>query len=159
LITELTPNGALEDDIVATIARLLWRKQNLATLEIAQLAQNGAKQIEKANIGSLRRYGGRIDPAELIAPAERIDPAEREAAIRAAEDQAREELSDRYEFVEIGYTATADFLIDNLNLQDRLDGMIDRCLKRLLFLRGLKSISADSSSTPPKHLAEPSKAA
>ena len=38
LIVELTPIGALEDDIVATIARLLWRKKNLATLRIAELA-------------------------------------------------------------------------------------------------------------------------
>lgn len=32
LITELAPNGALECDIVANIARLTWRKNNLPTL-------------------------------------------------------------------------------------------------------------------------------
>jgi hypothetical protein len=32
LIDELKPVGALEEDIVADIARLIWRKQNLATL-------------------------------------------------------------------------------------------------------------------------------
>ena len=39
----------------------------------------------------------------------------------------------------------------DLEVQDRLDAMIDKCLKRLLFLRGLKSISASSpldSGTP-----------
>ena len=37
LIAELVPSGVLEDDIVMTIARLVWRKQNLATLRIAEL--------------------------------------------------------------------------------------------------------------------------
>jgi hypothetical protein len=32
LIAELAPTGALEEDIVANIARLVWRKRNLATL-------------------------------------------------------------------------------------------------------------------------------
>jgi len=32
LIAELGPNGALENDIVATVARLVWRKKNLETL-------------------------------------------------------------------------------------------------------------------------------
>ena len=31
LIAEYAPIGASEDDIVATMARLLWRKQNLKT--------------------------------------------------------------------------------------------------------------------------------
>ena len=40
LIAELVPSGVLEDDIVMTIARLVWRKQNLATLRIAERAQS-----------------------------------------------------------------------------------------------------------------------
>src|SRR2546430_11819813 len=39
LIAEFTPNGALEEDIVADIARLTWRKQNLATFRIAERAK------------------------------------------------------------------------------------------------------------------------
>jgi hypothetical protein len=46
LIAELTPNGALEEDIVATMARLLWRKQNLATFRIAELARRRCEQIK-----------------------------------------------------------------------------------------------------------------
>jgi hypothetical protein len=38
IIAELAPVGPLEDDIVATITRLLWRKQNLATFRKAELA-------------------------------------------------------------------------------------------------------------------------
>jgi hypothetical protein len=39
LIAELTPSGVLEDDIIADLARLVWRKQNLGTLRIAEDAQ------------------------------------------------------------------------------------------------------------------------
>jgi hypothetical protein len=38
-------------------------------------------------------------------------------------------------------------LLHELSLVDRLDGMIDRCLKRLLFVRCLKSISKALAAT------------
>ena len=64
-----------------------------------------------------------------------------------------------YELVEIGEIASVDQLMKDLEVQDRLDAMIDKCLKRLLFLRGLKSISSASTSAPRERLAAPSKAA
>src|SRR5215472_7115262 len=79
LIAELTPNGAMEEDIVATMAGLVWRKQNLATFRIA-------------------------------------------------EDQARNELGDTYELVEIGETATFGRLMTELQLEERFDTGIDKCL-------------------------------
>jgi hypothetical protein len=88
-----------------------------------------------------------------------VDPAVREAAIRAAEDQARKELGGTYKLAEIDEAATIDRLMKALEVQDRLDAMIDKCLKRLLFLRGLKSTSRPSSSSPPQRLAGPSRAA
>jgi hypothetical protein len=45
LVAELTPNGGLEDEIVATLARLLWRRSNLATFRIAKLARQRMTQI------------------------------------------------------------------------------------------------------------------
>ena len=39
LIAELTPSGSLEEDIVATIAGLVWRKQNLGTLQLRSLLE------------------------------------------------------------------------------------------------------------------------
>ena len=38
-IAEFTPSGVLENDIVMTLTRLLWRKQNLDTLHIAEHAR------------------------------------------------------------------------------------------------------------------------
>jgi hypothetical protein len=39
LISELVPNGALADDIVATITRMVWRKRNLPTFRTAEVAR------------------------------------------------------------------------------------------------------------------------
>jgi len=47
-----------------------------------------------------------------------------------------------------------------LDVKERLDGMIDKCLKRLLFVRGLKSISSPAASpAPQQRIAGPAKAA
>jgi len=146
LIAKHTPNGALENDIVATMARLLWRKENLATLRIAEFAQRHSDQlVRKADYSSYVVFD---DP----------DPAKREEAIQAAKDRAREELGDAHELVEIGEAATIDGLMNDLDVLDRLDAMVDRCVKRLLMVRGLKSMSAASSSAPPEPLAGPWKA-
>jgi hypothetical protein len=45
LIDEFAPVGALEEDLVADMARLTWRKQNLATFRTAELAKERRGQI------------------------------------------------------------------------------------------------------------------
>jgi hypothetical protein len=144
LIAEFPPEGALEDDFVASMARLLWRKQNHPTFRIAERARRRRQQLINEKLPR--------DEAPLLEFVKQVDPAVREEATRAAEDQVRKEFGDRYELVEIGETATVDALMKDLAVLDRLDSLIDRCLKRLLFVRGLKSISASPSSAPPKRL-------
>jgi hypothetical protein len=147
LIAELAPNGALEKDIVATIARLVWRKQNLGTLRIAELAQERCRRIQYAVRDAIN---GTIDPyAELQAQIEKGN--------HAAEDQVRKELGYTYEFVEIGEVATFDGLTQDLAIEEQLFAMIDKCLKRLLLVKGLKSISGTSSSAPTPRIAGPRK--
>ena len=46
LIGEFAPTGPLEQDIVETIARLTWRKQNLSTYRVAKWAKNWVSAIE-----------------------------------------------------------------------------------------------------------------
>jgi hypothetical protein len=58
----------------------------------------------------------------------------REIAMEAADDQARKELGANYPLVEIGEAATVDRLLQDLAVEERLDAMIDKCLKRLLHL-------------------------
>ena len=144
LIAELVPSGVLEDDIVMTIARLVWRKQNLATLRIAERAQSRHEEIVYEKHDN--------EPSDFN---DREDEREIE---RAAESEAQEELGEIYEFVEIGSGATFDGLTSELGIQERLDAAINRCLKQLLMVRGVKSIAAAPPSAA-KRITDPSKAA
>jgi hypothetical protein len=59
----------------------------------------------------------------------------------------------------MGEMVTIDRLMKDLNVLDRLDSMIDRALKRLLYVRGLKSLSSTSTSTSTMRLPSPQKVA
>jgi hypothetical protein len=63
-------------------------------------------------------------------------------------DEVRKELGEDFRFVEIGDTATVERLLSDLDIEERLDALVDKGLKRLLFLRGLKSLQPVPSSPP-----------
>jgi hypothetical protein len=168
LIAELLPKGALEHDIVATIARLVWRSQNLATFRLAELARKRRDAIRYEHNATIdKKYRpsrpspdlmlSYLDPGREVEAAKRreAEEAEREAAVETADRQARQELGDAHELAEIGEPTTIDRLLQDLEVEDRLSAMIDKCLKRLLFLRGLKSLSTASSSAPTQPIPEP----
>ncbi len=134
LKAELSPSGALEDDIVMTMSRLLWRKQNLMTLQIAERAQDHFNEAVYQQI-------------------------ETEEEREAAAEQVEKELGDTFELIEIGEAATFEGLEKELAVSERLDSAIARCLKQLLLVRGVKSISAEPSSVSPKRVTGPSRAA
>ena len=154
LIAELAPTGALEEDIVADIARLVWRKQNLATLRYAE-------DVRAVWFGLREKkfYEEFPDaPATPDSPLNMLSHSERAKVYEgtgAMIDEVRKELGEDFRFVEIGDTATVERLLSDLEIEERLGAMIDKCLKRLLFLRGLKSLPTASSSAPPQPMAEP----
>jgi hypothetical protein len=141
LVAEHAPSGVHGEHIVMNMARLIWRNDNLGTLCIAERAQSRCSAIyEKLNAEfSIRILGA----------------AKREENMQAAEDQARKELGDMYELVELGEAATIDGLTRELDVKERLDGLVEKCLKRLLLVRGLKSISAPPPSAPPRRIPGP----
>ena len=139
LVTEWAPNGALEGDIVATMARALWRKNNLDTLRIAKLAQDRMAQIHNAMVPCI----GEDAPSDQS----KFERTFIEKC-RAAEQQARKELGEQYALVEMGEEATIDHLMQELQVQERLDAVVDRCIKRPLMVRGLKSMSIGRASAP-----------
>lgn len=53
LIAEFSPVGTLEEDIVSDMARLIWRKQNLATFRIAELAQKRDEEIRREKVPAI----------------------------------------------------------------------------------------------------------
>jgi hypothetical protein len=154
LIAELRPDGPLESGAVATIARLTWRKQNLETFRIAESAGNRNSAIYSAKVPAppdpFASFGPHWEPA---------DPAEYRAAVEAAQAQARKELGSRYIFVEMGQEVTVSKMFDDLEVEERLDSLIDKQLKRLLFLKGLTSLPSMAPSTSMPRIEGPKKAA
>ena len=157
-IAEWTPSGVLENDIVMTITRLLWRKQNLDTLHTAEHARRRCG--ESTNSGEkiitilVRDLGSEKNEEQRRADEEnwRIEEEKREARIR-------EKFGDDYKLVELGEATTFDGLRKELDIIERLDSAITRCLKQLLLVRGVKSISAAPSSASSKRISGPPKAA
>ncbi len=78
-------------------------------------------------------------------------PEQLDKLCEQADRQAQSELGSALELVQIGDVATTDYLLDEISIIERLDGMIDRCLKRLLLVRGVKSLS---SSARPRQSSE-----
>jgi hypothetical protein len=146
LIVEFTPNGALEDETVASMAHFLWRRKNLATFRIAERVQRRMRQI-----------CGAMVPMDYAVP--QSDDADDFEVFtnkwRTAENKASEEFGELYGLVEMGEEATVDRLMKDLEVLERLDALIDKCLKRLLYLRGFKSLTSGSSSAPLPRLTGP----
>jgi hypothetical protein len=101
LISELVPNGALADDIVATITRMVWRKRNPLTFQIAEAARFKYEVI-------MRREFSRMLPDQTPPPefqGEVYSEADAEK-FNAIYDVARKELGDdAYTLANVGETA------------------------------------------------------
>src|SRR6516165_9292446 len=128
IIAELAPVGALEEDLVGTIARLLWRKQNLAILRIVEFA---------------RQHGVEFQAEKPFFRIERLV------------DQTREELGENYELVEIGETATVGRLLEDLQVEERLDATIDKCLKRFSRIFRVATTRSRSAAHSPQPVPGP----
>src|SRR5262249_10549629 len=135
-------------------ASCVWGNQNFGTFRFAELAGGGRQAIRADHVAAaLAEKRGPI-PVRYLSELE-LETAEREAAVQTADRQARKELGAVSELAEIGQTATGDGLLRELGAEVRSDAMIDKCLKRLLFLRGLKRLSGGSSSAPPQPIPKP----
>lgn len=139
VIAEYNPDGPSECDVVAGIAKLMWRKQNLFTYDLAERA--------RSRISSIYSKLDRSPTIPILGMVEDTrSPDERRALRKEADERAGRELGGAQELVDIGEVATIDHLLEELALMERLDGMIERCVKRLLFIKGLKSVAASSSA-------------
>jgi hypothetical protein len=105
LIAELGPEGALEEHIVANMARFVWRREHLDILRVATLAES--------RISELFSHQLLID----ILP----DSSDANAARAAAKAQAREEMGEFCELVDM--EATEERLASEIELRARLDEM------------------------------------
>jgi hypothetical protein len=144
VITEFALEGALEESIGTDMARLIWRRENLATFRVAAIAQERRQQIVNevvpANIISCDTSGRDYDALE--------------EGYRATEEQAKRELGEAHELVGVGDTATFNGLMEELGIRERLSEMITKCLKQLLLVRGIKSLPSASSSPSTRQLSD-----
>ena len=76
--------------------------------------------------------------------------------LHAAEGKARSELGELYDLAEMGEEATIERLMRDLQVQERLDAIIDKCIRRLAMVRALKSVSPGSTCVPAARLPSPS---
>jgi hypothetical protein len=148
LIAEYSPSGPLENHYVAELARLIWRHEHISIFRVAKLARQPFICEEKFTSGY----------HETSRDLEEIQAAQCASTVKAEDDEARQELGDLYGLVAAGEVATISYLGGELNFRERLGEMIERCIKRLLHAKALKSISAPAASAPTRHLSTPLKA-
>ena len=151
IFDDYKPVGRSEKIIVEEIACLQWRLQHLSTFGVAMRAGDWRSAIysKLPTTGWYPRLVG-FEGAE---PDPR-SPEELEALRQSVEKEARTELGPAIELVEIGDVATTEYLEKELGIRERLHGMIARLEKRLLYLRGIKSISSSSATPSPQPLLE-----
>jgi hypothetical protein len=141
LVDEFQPNGPAEHDVVFSVTCLFWRKQNLETFEVAQrltCRRDEMIEEEKRRRDLLFTYRNFDESDEEFAARLETNQAHQEAR-QVAEERARKELGERYELI----GQTAEGMFGQLAVEERLDAMIDRCIKRLLTLKGVKSMIAE----------------
>jgi hypothetical protein len=141
-LAEFAPDGTLEHHTVAALARLLWPKEHLGTCRRAQQAQDRVREIRSR----LKSAGHHPNSADALIAAK---------FEKALEVTARAEVGDDYALVELGSDATLFGLKTELAFEQYLDDQIDRCVKRLLQLKTLKSLGV----APPPRVVEPQQAA
>jgi hypothetical protein len=154
LVAEYQPVGRSEEIIIANLAHLMWRRENLATYRLAEHVKSRHLSI----CSKLDRPLMWEIPLLLGEREEKTrSPEELRALRKEADERAQRELGPALELIEIGRVATTDHLLGEPALIERLDGMIARCLKQLVLMRGVKSISlsvpAESSQPRVKRVA------
>jgi hypothetical protein len=140
LIIELSPQGSLEKMIVAEIARLSWRIDNLGTLRRAELENQGHPAVTNIVF-------------EWIPRGERVKQGHANDADRSASERAAKEAPAPPP------PATFSDLTKELDAMEKLIAQREKCLKQLFMVRGLKSMPASASNriaapnTGPKNIA------
>jgi hypothetical protein len=140
---EYKPNGPSELDTIDELSSLFWRKKHLL---IYKLAAN--VKLKRNSFFTHQEFS----PPSFVplVPRERLHtPEQMQELDRKATERAKAELGAWLELVEIGEIATIEYLLEELDIIEPINGMIDRCIKRLLMIRGAKSLSESSSTNIP----------
>jgi hypothetical protein len=132
LIDEYAPNGVSEVELVRNLARLFWRKQHLTTYHLADLAQRYCEDVVEKR---MRELSGRSPLAKDVEARERRVSRAREEVER----EVREELGPQGDLLD--FTQDHESMMRDLAVHEKVDAMIARTIKQLLFLKGLKTVA------------------
>jgi DNA primase len=164
LVEELAPEGRLQEEIVAAIAALMWRRQNLKNLEVAPLATLVANALSNALLderpnekldAELRELAG-IYESEVKQfeerdkePKEKQNKETKEKPDKEAKrSRAKQEQAERRLFGD-SKIATLALILKEYDVQDRIDSMIDKHVKRLCYLKTLAPVAGLGSYQSP----------
>jgi hypothetical protein len=115
----------------------MWREEHLSTFVVAATAREPFMDaVRSSQVTYIRAPGD-----------QEFEAAQCAAAAKA--EGGRELLGELYPLVAIGKVATIPHLTRELGLRELLDGMIAKCIKQLLFAKGLKSISPSPTLPAP----------
>jgi hypothetical protein len=92
--------------------------------------KEGTKKLDEGGLGNVVS-----DLYKMVEARERVEKA-----------QGNRKTEALVEFEEIAKQATLSPLMKELDIEERLDSMIDRLIKRLLFVRGLKSMTSSAAT-------------
>jgi hypothetical protein len=122
----------MEEETVATLAHLMWRRQKLAKLEIGQLSDLLAKDLRAAADESQQYKNSKEDGRHTSW----LDKLHEEQQLQKTAEENRK-------------AAAVESLDLVMKFEERLDAMIDRLIKRLLLVRGVKSITSSAPMVSP----------
>ena len=150
LVGDYSPIGVLEEKVVWTMTRVLWRKRHMDTFGAAQRAWERYDRIESRQRCEMGRGLMREGLVGSYTISDELPPEAQNELRENVEKEAREELGHDYKFIEAGREATLDSIMERFAVEARLDATLDACVKRLLHLRGLKSLTSSASSSLPR---------
>jgi hypothetical protein len=179
LTAEWQPSGALEKETVLTLAECLWRKRRLdifremqrskadysMLMQFGKIVSENTTEIEDSEADQIQEIDQiRTEAQQLFSNQNNFKEKTIHDMLTPMfdtfgldEEQRTAWVKEAKELGELGALAedfTLEELQKQLDLQERLEGMIDRCIKRLVHIKASKRlIQLDShASTVPSRL-------
>ena len=135
LYAEYKPNTPSLRYAVDDMTRYMWR---LHHLYIYRFGEEARRRLQKTSA----EFVAQAQSEFMLLSSRRVHEAK-----VAAEERARDELTSAWTLVELGDVLTFDYLTRELEIAERLERAIERCIKRIVLTRGVHSLTPSLSSS------------